>query len=203
MTAPESERGRAARITAAIGASAALWFVLMHQHAGEHPYSDRQLLPFASLALALGLAGLWSLAARWSRRGAVVLAVLASLGLIADGSFGYMNDAQRRTLTSRSFDVAYARRGDLPAGVTVASNIPAPAPPMLEVVLNRRAKKVRNLVELHTEFPAGSNVVFLYSPDAPIDRPLLEFLHTGRILKMDDHGVAVAITVPAEESSSP
>ncbi len=203
VTAPESERGRAARITAAIGASAALWFVLMHQHAGEHPYSDRQLLPFASLALALGLAGLWSLAARWSRRGAVVLAVLASLGLIADGSFGYMNDAQRRTLTSRSFDVAYARRGDLPAGVTVASNIPAPAPPMLEVVLNRRAKKVRNLVELHTEFPAGSNVVFLYSPDAPIDRPLLEFLHTGRILKMDDHGVAVAITVPAEESSSP
>ena len=70
-------------------------------------------------------------------------------------------------------------------------------------MIQRRAKKARNLTELRTAYPPGTEVVYLYSPDAPIDRPLLDFLHGGRILKMDEKGVAVAITVPAEETETP
>ena len=203
VTAPPGPRERGLKVAGAFAVSCLLWFVLMHQHAGEHPYSDRQLLPLAALGFALGLTGIWALASRFSRRLAVVLTTIAAVALVAEGYLGYANDANRRALTSRSFLVAYARRSDLPPGCVVASNIPAPAPPCLELVIQRRAKKARNLTELRTAYPPGSEVVFLYSPDAPIDRALIDFLHGGRILKMDDKGVAVAITVPAEEPATP
>lgn len=203
VTAPPGPRERGLRVVGAVAVSCLLWFVLMHQHAGEHPYSDRQVLPLASLAFALGLTGIGSLAARFSRRLAIGLTVLAGLSLVAEGYLGYVNDANRRALTSRSFAVAYARRDDLPPGCVVVSNIPAPAPPCLELVIQRRAKKARDLAELRTAYPPGTEVVYLYSPDAPIDRPLLDFLHGGRILRMDEKGVAVAITVPAEETDAP
>lgn len=203
VTAPPGPRERGLRVAGAFAVSCLLWFVLMHQHAGEHPYSDRQLLPLASLAFALGLVGIWNLSSRLSRRLAVALTAIAAVALIAEGYLGYANDANRRTLTSRSFQVAYARREDLPPGARVASNIPAPAPPCLELVIQRRAKRARNLAELRTAYPPGTEVVYLYSPDAPIDRPLLDFLHSGHILKMDEKGVAVAITVPAEEPETP
>jgi hypothetical protein len=62
---------------------------------------------------------------------------------------------------------------------------------------------VRTLAELEAAFGPGATVVYLFSPDAPIDRPLLDLLHRGRVLKMDEKGVAVEITVELPEPASP
>jgi hypothetical protein len=202
-SAPEGERTRAARVLGVLALATSFWFVAMHQHAAEHPYSNRQLLPLAALAFALGLAGIGRLAARVSRPLAVGLVAAAAIGLVADGWLGYANDGNRRALATRSFQVAYARRGDVPAGVTVASNIPAPAPPALQVVLDRRVKKVRNLAELEAAYGRGATVVYLYSPAAPIDGPLMELLRQGRLIAADEAGPLVEIEVPREEPAGP
>ncbi len=202
-TAPEDARGRAARVTGAIAASAAVWFVLMHQHAAEHPYSNRQLLPLASLGAALALHGAWTLGARLARPLGFALAAALALGLAADLYLGYLNDANRAAQASRAFEVAYARRDDVPPGVTVASNLPAPAPPALSELLGRRVRRVRSLPELETAFGRGARVIYLYSPAAPIDRPLLELLREGRILAADERGPLVEVTVPGTPRTVP
>ncbi|MEO5619042.1 MAG: hypothetical protein ABIS67_14835 [Candidatus Eisenbacteria bacterium] len=202
-TGPEGSRTTAARVVGAIAAATSVWFILMHQHAAEHPYSNRQLLPLASLAVALALHGVFVLAARIAKPLAWAVTLAAALGVAADLYLGYLNDDNRRAQVSRSFEVAYARRADVPVGATLATNIPAPSPPALSALLERRVRKVRNLSELEAAFGRGAQVVYLYSPVAPIDRPLLDLLRAGRILGADARGPLVEIVVPSAEPATP
>lgn len=201
--APEGARGRAARVLVTMTLASAIWFVAMHQHAAEHPYSNRQLLPLASLALALGLCGLFALVSRHSRGLAIVATAAAALGLAADGYSGYLNDDNRRAMVSHNFEAAYARRADLPEGAVIATNIPAPAPPALAALLDRRVLLARSIAELEATYGRGAAVTYLFSPACPIDRSLLELLHRGRVLKFDEKGVAVEIMVEGEAPAAP
>ena len=70
-------------------------------------------------------------------------------------------------------------------------------------MIQRRVKPASNLTELRTAYPPGSDIVYIYGSDWWIDRPLLQFLHGGRVLKMNETGVAVAITMPAEKPETP
>ena len=202
-TGADTTRTRAARVVGVIAIATSVWFIVMHQHAAEHPYSNRQLLPLASLACALALYGAWTLAARVSRPLAWTVTLAASLGIAADFYLGYLNDDNRRVQVSRSFEVAYARRAEMPPGAVIATNIPAPAPPALSALVERRVKKVRNLPELEAAFGRGASVVYLYSPLAPIDRPLLELLREGRMLGADERGPLVEVVVPSAEPVLP
>jgi len=192
-TAPAETRGRAPRVVLAMAAASLVWFVAMHQHAGVHPYSNRQLLPLASLAIALGLAGVHALVARVSRPLALGAVAVTALALAADGYSAYANDANRRQITSRSFAIAYASRERLPAGVAVATNLAAPSPPALAALIDRRVRLVRSLPELESAFGNGTPVTYLYSRGEPIDPALVEFLQRGRVLHGDASGVAVEV----------
>ena len=73
----------------------------------------------------------------------------------------------------------------------------------VQYVLGRRVKKARNLPEMERAFGPGARVLYLYSPNAPIDRELLDLLREGRIVAADGRGPLVEVTLPVPDASAP
>jgi hypothetical protein len=194
--APPSGRGIGARVLITFVVASSLWYLLMSQHATEHPYENRQLLPLASLTLALGLRGLYGLVAPYSRRLALAGTALVAMGLVADGSIAYWNDANQRGRTSESFAVAYSQGPALPRGVTIVTNIPAPSPPALAALVDRRVRLARSIPELEAGAHSGDTVVYLYSANCPIGDDLVDLLRRGKTIKIDQTGATVELTIP-------
>jgi len=194
--APPSARGLAARVLITFAVASGLWYVLMSQHATEHPYENRQLLPLASLALALGLRGLYGLVALYSGRWALAGTALVAMGLVADGGIAYWNDANQRGRVSESFAVAYSQGTALPRGVAVVTNIPAPSPPALAALVDRRVRLARSIPELEAGAHSGEAVVYLYSASCPVGDDLVDLLRRGKTIKMDQTGATVELTIP-------
>jgi hypothetical protein len=187
---------RAARVLGTLALGTAIWFVFMHQHAAQHPFVNRHLLPLASLATALGLAGIFTLAARNSPRLGWALAGLVAAALIADGALAYRSDARQREMTSKVFAAAYAHAKSLPPGITLATNMENPSPSALEVLLDRRVKIVRSAAQFEELFGRNTRVPFLYSPLAPMSPEVQQLLRTGRVIEMDEKGALVEVTLP-------
>jgi hypothetical protein len=194
--APPSARGLGARVLITVAVASSLWYVLMSQHATEHPYENRQLLPLASLALSLGLRGLYGLVAPYSARLALAGSTLVAMGLVADGSIAYWNDANQRSRVSEEFAVAYAQGAALPRGVTVVTNIPAPSPPALAALVDRRVRLARSISELEAGGHSGDTVVYLYSASCPVGDDLVDLFRRAKTIKLDATGATVELTIP-------
>ncbi len=92
--------------------------------------------------------------------------------------------------------MAYAQGAALPVGVSIATNIPAPSPPALAALVDRRVRLARSIPELEAGAQSGGAVVYSHRASCPVGDDLVDLLRRGKTLKIDPTGATVELTIP-------